>query len=228
MFERFSEGGRRVMVQAQEEARLMDHNFIGTEHLLLGVLHEDDGVATDALHRTGVSLEAARAKVEELRGPRPAAPGAGSPPFTPRAKKVLELSLREALSLGHDYIGTEHVLLAIVREGDGVGARVLIALGADLQTVRRAVLELLSAQPRPPRRRRGPEAAPLGTEPTARIVVPDASGTPPDCPHCRSPLGESARSRRLEPVDESGSPGPAFVVVYCAHCGRALTFTPTN
>ncbi len=114
MFERFTDRARRVLVLAQEEARLLNHNFIGTEHILLGLIHEGEGVAAKALESLGISLEAVREKVEELIGPA-SGPSAGSPPFTPRAKKVLELSLREALQLGHNYIGTEHMLLPRTR-----------------------------------------------------------------------------------------------------------------
>src|SRR6202048_1498648 len=143
LFERFTERARRVMVLAQEEARLLNHNFIGTEHLLLGLIHEGEGVAAKALEQLGISLEAVREKVEETMGAPTTAAG-GSPPFTPRAKKVLELSLREALHLGHNYIGTEHILLRLVREGEGVAARVLVDLGADLSRVRQQVIQLLS------------------------------------------------------------------------------------
>jgi len=143
LFERFTERARRVMVLAQEEARLLNHNFIGTEHLLLGLIHEGEGVAAKALEQLGISLEAVREKVEETMG-APSTAAGGSPPFTPRAKKVLELSLREALQLGHNYIGTEHILLGLVREGEGVAARVLVDLGADLSRVRQQVIQLLS------------------------------------------------------------------------------------
>ncbi len=143
MFERFTDRARRVLVLAQEEARLLNHNFIGTEHILLGLIHEGEGVAAKALESLGISLEAVREKVEETIGPAGTST-TGSPPFTPRAKKVLELSLREALQLGHNYIGTEHMLLGLVREGEGVAAQVLVSLGADLSRVRQQVIQLLS------------------------------------------------------------------------------------
>ena len=142
MFERFTDRARRVLVLAQEEARLLNHNFIGTEHILLGLIHDGEGVAAEALKSLGVSLEAVREKVEETIHPGSAS--TGSPPFTPRAKTVLELSLREALQLGHNYIGTEHMLLGIVREGQGIAALVLVSLGADLDLVRRRVMERLA------------------------------------------------------------------------------------
>ncbi len=143
MFERFTDRARRVLVLAQEEARLLNHSFIGTEHILLGLIHEGEGVAAKALESLGISLEAVREKVEETMGVAGTAPS-GSPPFTPRAKKVLELSLREALQLGHSYIGTEHMLLGLVREGEGVAATVLVSLGADLGRVRQQVIQLMS------------------------------------------------------------------------------------
>src|SRR5665213_2240881 len=143
MFERFTDRARRVVVLAQEEARLLNHNYIGTEHILLGLIHEGVGVAAKALESLGISLEAVRAQVEEIIGHGGQAPS-GHIPFTPRAKKVLELSLREALQLGHNYIGTEHILLGLIREGEGVAAQVLVKLGADLSRVRQQVIQLLS------------------------------------------------------------------------------------
>jgi ATP-dependent Clp protease ATP-binding subunit ClpC len=143
MFERFTDRARRVVTFAQEEARLLNHNYIGTEHLLLGLIHERPGVAAKALESLGISLQAVRAQVEEIIGQGQSAP-TGHIPFTPRAKKVLELSLREALQLGHNYIGTEHILLGLLREGEGVAAQVLVKLGADLSRVRQQVIGLLS------------------------------------------------------------------------------------
>ena len=143
MFERFTDRARRVVVLAQEEARLLNHNYIGTEHILLGLIHEGEGVAAKALESLGISLEAVRQQVEEIIGQGGSSPS-GHIPFTPRAKKVLELSLREALQLGHNYIGTEHILLGLIREGEGVAAQVLVKLGADLSRVRQQVIQLLS------------------------------------------------------------------------------------
>ncbi|MDR1999760.1 MAG: AAA family ATPase, partial [Frankiaceae bacterium] len=143
MFERFTDRARRVVVLAQEEARMLNHNYIGTEHILLGLIHEGEGVAAKALESLGISLEAVRSQVEEIIGQGQQAPN-GHIPFTPRAKKVLELSLREALQLGHNYIGTEHILLGLIREGEGVAAQVLVKLGADLNRVRQQVIQLLS------------------------------------------------------------------------------------
>ena len=144
MFERFTDRARRVVVLAQEEARLLNHNYIGTEHILLGLIHEGEGVAAKALESLGISLESVRGQVEEIIGQGGNSPS-GHIPFTPRAKKVLELSLREALQLGHNYIGTEHILLGLIREGEGVAAQVLVKLGADLARVREQVIQLLSA-----------------------------------------------------------------------------------
>ena len=157
MFERFTDRTRRVVVLAQEEARMLNHGYIGTEHILLGLIREGDGYAARTLESLGISLDAVRQQVEEIIGRGQQAPS-GHIPFTPRAKKVLELSLRESLQLGHNYIGTEHILLGLLREGDGVAAQVLVTLGADLNRVRQQVIQLLhgyqgqdveSAVPRP-------------------------------------------------------------------------------
>jgi ATP-dependent Clp protease ATP-binding subunit ClpC len=159
MFERFTDRARRVVVLAQEEARQLNHNYIGTEHILLGLIHEGDGIAAQALESLGVRLDAVRDRVKEIIGPGQDDDQSGHIPFTPRAKKVLELSLRESLQLGHDYIGTEHILLGVVREGKGVAAQVLVDLGADLNRVRQAVVQIVAtAEPDEPdviRRRRG-------------------------------------------------------------------------
>jgi ATP-dependent Clp protease ATP-binding subunit ClpC len=143
MFERFTDRARRVVVLAQEEARMLNHNYIGTEHILLGLIHEGEGVAAKALESLGISFEAVRQQVEEIIG-QGQSPPTGHIPFTPRAKKVLELSLREALQLGHNYIGTEHILLGLIHEGEGVAAQVLQKLGADFNRVRQQVNQLLS------------------------------------------------------------------------------------
>ena len=143
MFERFTDRGRRVVVLAQEEARLLNHDYIGTEHILLGLIHEGEGVAARTLTALDISLEAVRAEVEEIVG-QGERPPTGQIPFTPRAKKTLELSLREAMNLGHNYIGTEHILLGLIREGEGVAAQVLLKLGAGLDRVRQQVIQELS------------------------------------------------------------------------------------
>jgi ATP-dependent Clp protease ATP-binding subunit ClpC len=192
MFERFTDRARRVLVLAQEEARLLNHNFIGTEHILLGLIHEGEGVAAKALESLGVTLEAVREKVEETIGPAGSST-TGSPPFTPRAKKVLELSLREALQLGHNYIGTEHMLLGLVREGEGVAAQVLVSLGADLPRVRQQVIQLLSGY----QSSGGKEGAPAGTGPGTGQEAPTGS---PVLDQFGRNLTQLARERKLDPV----------------------------
>ena len=187
MFERFTDRARRVLVLAQEEARLLNHSFIGTEHILLGLIHEGEGVAAKALESLGISLEAVREKVEETIGMAGSAPS-GSPPFTPRAKKVLELSLREALQLGHSYIGTEHMLLGLVREGEGVAAQVLVSLGADLGRVRQQVIQLMSGY-------QGKEA--VGAGPGSSSDTPAGS---PVLDQFGRNLTQLARDGKLDPV----------------------------
>ncbi len=185
MFERFTDRARRVVVLAQEEARMLTHNYIGTEHILLGLIHEGDGVAAKALESLDISLEAVRAQVEEIIGQGQQAPS-GHIPFTPRAKKVLELSLREALQLGHNYIGTEHILLGLIREGEGVAAQVLQKLGADLNRVRQQVIQLPQRLPgqgdrspraRPPSPRRRPRWCSTSSAATSRRPPGRASST---------------------------------------------------
>jgi ATP-dependent Clp protease ATP-binding subunit ClpC len=189
LFERFTDRARRVLVLAQEEARLLNHSFIGTEHILLGLIHEGEGLAAKALESLGISLEAVREKVEETIGPAGSAP-TGSPPFTPRAKKVLELSLREALQLGHNYIGTEHMLLGLVREGEGVAAQVLQSLGADLPRVRQQVIQLLSGY-------QGREAS--GQQTSSSTTEQAPSGSPVLDQFGRN-LTQLAREHKLDPV----------------------------
>jgi ATP-dependent Clp protease ATP-binding subunit ClpC len=143
MFERFTDRARRAVVQAQHEARTLDHDYIGTEHILLGLIHESvGGVAAKALESMGISLDAVRERVEEVTGPGERAPS-GHIPFTPEAKEVLRLALAESSRLGHHYIGTEHILLGLIHEGDGVAAQVLTGLGADLNGAREQVIRLL-------------------------------------------------------------------------------------
>ena len=186
MFERFTDRARRVVVLAQEEARMLNHNYIGTEHILLGLIHEGEGVAAKALESLGIALEGVRQQVEEIIGQGQQAPS-GHIPFTPRAKKVLELSLREALQLGHNYIGTEHILLGLIREGEGVAAQVLVKLGADLNRVRQQVLQLLSGY-------QGKEPAEAGGRsegtPSSSLVL-DQFGRN---------LTQAARESKLDPV----------------------------
>ncbi len=190
MFERFTDRARRVVVLAQEEARMLSHNYIGTEHILLGLIHEGEGVAAKALESLDISLEAVRAQVEEIIGQGQQAPS-GHIPFTPRAKKVLELSLREALQLGHSYIGTEHILLGLIREGEGVAAQVLQKLGADLNRVRQQVIQLLSGFQG--KEQAGAQAATAGAPadtPSSSLVL-DQFGRN---------LTQDARESKLDPV----------------------------
>ncbi|BDZ41430.1 ATP-dependent Clp protease ATP-binding protein [Paraoerskovia sediminicola] len=186
MFERFTDRARRVVVLAQEEARMLNHNYIGTEHILLGLIHEGEGVAAKALESLNISLDGVRSQVTEIIGEGQQAPS-GHIPFTPRAKKVLELSLREALQLGHNYIGTEHILLGLIREGEGVAAQVLTKMGADLNKVRQQVIQLLSGyQGKEPVAAGGPaEGQPSGS------AVLDQFGRN---------LTQAAREGKLDPV----------------------------
>jgi len=184
MFERFTDRARRVVVLAQEEARMLNHNYIGTEHILLGLIHEGEGVAAKAMESLGISLEAVRQQVEEIIGQGQQAPS-GHIPFTPRAKKVLELSLREALQLGHNYIGTEHILLGLIREGEGVAAQVLVKLGADLNRVRQQVIQLLNGYQSKEPAGTAPEGAP------STSLVLDQFGRN---------LTQAAREGKLDPV----------------------------
>ena len=186
MFERFTDRARRVVVLAQEEARTLNHNYIGTEHVLLGLIHEGEGVAAKALESLGISLEAVRQQVEQIIG-QGQQPPSGHIPFTPRAKKVLELSLREALQLGHNYIGTEHILLGLIREAEGVAAQVLVKLGADLNRVREQVMQLLHGD-----QGNDPAAAgtPSETAPSTSLVL-DQFGRN---------LTAGAREGKLDPV----------------------------
>jgi ATP-dependent Clp protease ATP-binding subunit ClpC len=187
MFDRFTDRARRVIVLAQDEARMLNHNYIGTEHLLLGLIHEGEGVAAKALESLGISLEAVRDQVEEIIGQGQQAP-TGHIPFTPRAKKVLEYSMREALQINHPYIGTEHILLGLIREGEGVAAQVLIKLGADLNRVRSTVLQLLSGY-------QGKESATAGAPESgpaqAAATILDQFGRN---------LTQAARENKLDPV----------------------------
>ncbi|MBT8228073.1 MAG: ATP-dependent Clp protease ATP-binding subunit [Dactylosporangium sp.] len=188
MFERFTDRARRVVVLAQEEARMLNHNYIGTEHILLGLIHEGEGVAAKALESLGISLEGVRQQVEEIIGQGQQAPS-GHIPFTPRAKKVLELSLREALQLGHNYIGTEHILLGLIREGEGVAAQVLVKLGADLNRVRQQVIQLLSGY-------QGKEPAAAGAGATGEA----APSTSLVLDQFGRNLTQAAREGKLDPV----------------------------
>src|SRR6187402_628732 len=186
MFERFTDRARRVVVLAQEEAKMLNHNYIGTEHILLGLIHEGEGVAAKALESLNISLDAVREQVQDIIGQGQQQP-TGHIPFTPRAKKVLELSLREALQLGHNYIGTEHILLGLIREGEGVAAQVLVKLGANLNRVRQQVIQLLSGY-------QGKEAVAVG----GNDATPDKGSQVLD--QFGRNLTQAARDGKLDPV----------------------------
>ncbi|GGO64792.1 ATP-dependent Clp protease ATP-binding protein [Microbacterium nanhaiense] len=192
MFERFTDRARRVVVLAQEEAKMLNHNYIGTEHILLGLIHEGEGVAAKALEALDISLDAVREQVQDIIGQGQQQP-TGHIPFTPRAKKVLELSLREALQLGHNYIGTEHILLGLIREGEGVAAQVLVKLGADLNKVRQQVIQLLSGH-------QGKE--PVGVTPGGQEQHETAGSTKGSqvLDQFGRNLTQSARDGQLDPV----------------------------
>ena len=223
MFERFTDRARRVVVLAQEEARLLNHNYIGTEHLLLGLIREHDGIAAKAIESFHITLEQVRADVEEIIGPGQAAP-AGHIPFTPRAKKVLELSLREALQLAHNFIGTEHLLLGLIHESEGVATEILEKRGASLERVRQTVIQLISGyeggtEDQPPRA--WTEELRTETEPVAPLRSVVRTEDFPTCPCCFASLAETATVRRLDA--ESGGPERVEVtIVYCGRCGTAL------
>jgi ATP-dependent Clp protease ATP-binding subunit ClpC len=227
MFERFTDRARSVLVLAQQEARQLEHTAIGTEHLLLGLIHEDGGVAAKALLSLDISLEAVREGIEAVRASAGENTGHdetstfSSPAFTLRAKKVLELAMREALQLGHSYIGTEHILLGLVREGEGVGAQVVQSLGADLARVRQHVIQLLSGSAV-----QRPADQEVGATHTLRRLGPEGpTNLVPTCPQCRAHLSEAARFRVM-----TVAPGPSdrdkdaisIDVVYCSRCGVAL------
>ncbi len=223
VFERFTDRARSVLVLAQEEARLLRHSYIGTEHILLGLILEGEGVAATALASLGITLEAVRGEVEEMVGAvdetTELAPG-GSPPFTPRSKKVLELSLREALHLGHNYIGTEHILLGIIREGDGVAAQVLPRLGVDLGVARRRITAIMAGGPI------GMEATSAGKgSVVTHFTNVERPNTEPRCPQCRADLADGTRFRTIlvQPDATEGEKDPLLTrVVYCRRCGVSL------
>ena len=194
LFERFTDRARRVVVLAQEEARLLNHSYIGTEHILLGLIHEGEGVAAKALESMSITLDAVRAQVEEIIGQGGSSPS-GHIPFTPRAKKVLELSLREALQLGHNYIGTEHILLGLLREGEGVATQVLVKLGADLGKVRQQVIQMLSGYQGP-----GPKGEAAPGAPAGAKEEPGQKGGSQVLDQFGRNLTQLARDKKLDPV----------------------------
>jgi len=200
VFERFTDRARRVVVLAQEEARLLNHSYIGTEHILLGLIHEGEGVAAKALESLGISLEAVRNQVQDIIGQGGSSPS-GHIPFTPRAKKVLELSLREALQLGHNYIGTEHILLGLIREGEGVAAQVLVKLGADLSRVRQQVIQLLSGYQGPQGKSEPAAGGAAAASGSGQAATPEGDkGNSQILDQFGRNLTQLAREKKLDPV----------------------------
>jgi ATP-dependent Clp protease ATP-binding subunit ClpC len=209
MFERFTERARQVVVLAQDEARTLKHNYIGTEHILLGLLREEEGLAARVLDTLDITVEEVRAQVARIVGQGDEVT-TGQIPFTPRAKKVLELALREALSLGHNYIGTEHILLGLVRENEGVAARILLDFDADAEKIRNEIIRMLSG----PGRRTAARTAPMHASLPAQLIVA--------CPDCATPIETVTTDR----------PNTAFRVAAegdrtCPGCGKdwAISYT---
>ena len=209
MFERLTDRARRVLVLAQQEAQLLGHGAIGTEHILLGLIQEQHGVAAQVLGELGITLDAVRVRVEQTIAV-PAGEPAGSPPFTPRAKKILDLSLRNAMQIGHSYIGTEHLLLGIVGEGEGVAAQTLQDLGVELPRVRREVIRKLSSDH---------GGASLG----GRAISPERSDSP-RCHRCSAEIEPLLRYRSItiSPTPPSSQPLPVDIV-FCDNCGYTVT-----
>jgi ATP-dependent Clp protease ATP-binding subunit ClpC len=221
VFERFTDRARRAVVLAQEEARMLNHTYIGTEHLLLGLIHERDGIGAQTLESLNISLENVRDRVTEIVGRGETAP-TGHIPFTPRAKKVLELSLREALQLGHKYIGTEHLLLGLIREGEGVAAQVLLALDADFARVREMVVQLLTGAVEL-RAAAGHEAVVAELQMSEAGFVSAEGVVGPQCPGCRADLADTAAGRMLRvPSEEEGVEDVTVRVIYCRSCGHVF------
>ena len=223
MFERFTDRARRVVVLAQEEARMLNHNYIGIEHILLGLIHEGEGLAARVLDSLGIGLGDVRREVEEIIGQGQAAP-TGHIPFTPRAKKVLELSLREALQLGHNYIGTEHILLGLIREGEGVAAQVLQKLGADLNGVRQAVIVFLGeGEVEPISEEAGPPLEWTDLPPQAAYARLGGGPSPARCPRCGRDVEETVVYRAISvPAEEDGGEPISVRIVFCGACGRTI------
>jgi len=228
MFERFTDRARRVVVLAQEEARMLNHDYIGTEHILLGLIHEGEGVACKALQALGVNLDAVRAEVESLLGVGTEA-AAGHIPLTKRAKKTFELALREAMQLGHNYVGTEHILLGLLREGEGIAGQVLTRLGADQNTVRREVTRLMAGE------KGGPDGVEVARGAMTSIGVRLSSAPPafdpeavPVCSNCRATLVESLRFHVVEAHEHEGSAQRRMLLVFCGSCGTVVGSMPAS
>jgi ATP-dependent Clp protease ATP-binding subunit ClpA len=201
MFERFTDGARRVIVLAQEEARLLRHAYVGTEHFLLGLMREGSDPGVKAVEASGISLETVRAEVVEIIGPAESSAGEALP-FTPRAKKVLELSLREARDVGDGSIDTRHILSALIREGDGVAVQVLVKLGVDVSRLRVS----------------GPIDEPVTDVDVDVTTTPDPDG-PPRCPRCGADLTEHAVYRATD---------DAIALVFCGRCHCTIGTVATS
>jgi len=213
MLERFTDRARRVVVLAQEEARMLNHNYIGTEHILLGLIHEGEGGAVRALESLGISLGAVRQQVEEIigRGQQPS----GQILFTPSAKKVLELSLRESLQLRHNYIGTEHILLGLIRHGAGVAPQVLVKLGADLNRARHQVIQL-----------HGYQGKERGAAPAARPERKQLPEEPMDAPVTRPERGKRPAVARVKAISSrlsAARPSPRRPPRWCSTSSAATS-----
>lgn len=219
MFERFTDRARRVVVLAQEEARMLRHNYIGTEHLLLGLIHEGQGIAAQVLAGMDVDLQAARSEVERVVG-RGRTPPASHIPFTPRAKRVLEHSLRQAQKFGHNYIGSEHLLLGLLEEDRGVGLQILQELGADRLSIRQQAVNLMTFDP---------DGAGIQQEFREEVSLsvhgPDAAE--PRCPRCLEELGDRLRAQtRYATDDTEDERSHRVLVVWCGNCGTVLGTHP--
>jgi ATP-dependent Clp protease ATP-binding subunit ClpA len=224
MFERFTDGARSVLNLAQEEARLLNHDFIGTEHILLGLVREEGEGDSGVLTSFGISLGSVRSTVQETIGPG-AASANRSPPFTPRAKKVLELSLREALALGHHHIGTEHIVLGLLREGEGVAVKVLGDLGVGVVAVRERAIQVLSGPVADEQAETSAHDAPVEPGRLRRRRSAVAASPRPRCPHCHANLEDVARFRTtaVRPDALEGDRDAIEIyVVYCSACGASL------
>jgi hypothetical protein len=236
MFERFTDRARRVVVLAQEEARLLKHNYIGTEHILLGLVAEEKGVAAEVLAGLGITLATARAGVVDIIGTGQSPPQ-GHVPFTPRAKEVLELALREGLALGHDHIGTEHLLLGLLSEGEGVAAE-LLTRTTSLETVREEVLRLLEEEGALDEGIPGvvERSSPTGVLLPAGMVrgrpwTTSNPGTGPVCPICFAridddPAGPIRPSSKILTVPTPDGPPVRVAFLYCGQCGSTLGAVP--
>ena len=218
MFERFTDRARRVVVLAQEESRELGHDHIGTEHILLALIREEDGIASKALTDAGVTLDAARKQVETDIGRGEPEPKRRSGkrwrrhvPFTPRSKKTMELALREALGLGHNYIGTEHLLLGLISLGEGAGLEALTSLGADPAQLREAVLKLAEVRPEVARTEFRESSFQI-----REASTPQAE--PPICPQCHSALAETAAVRTMEIPVHEGEGTRTAAIVFCRRC----------